>query len=105
MHLTDLVRMGTVLPAKLPPELMPTKGRSGSFGGTPPPTAPGILSFIISVCLDNFASQEKIAASLLVHYELCHESSVHICTATDKHVDHEIFSSVLLSLPLIQEGQ
>ena len=34
--------MGTVLPAKLPQELMPTKGRAGSFGTTPPPTAPGM---------------------------------------------------------------
>ena len=45
MHLTDLVRMGTVLPAKLPQELMPTKGRAGSFGTTPPPTAPGMYSY------------------------------------------------------------
>ena len=43
MHLIDLVRMGVVLPAKLPAELVPGKARSGSFGATvtPPPTAPG----------------------------------------------------------------
>ncbi|KAL4232905.1 Intersectin 1 (SH3 domain protein) [Mactra antiquata] len=36
MHLIDVVRMGQVLPAKLPPELLPSKSRSGSFGTTPP---------------------------------------------------------------------
>ena len=34
-----------MLPAKLPQELMPTKGRAGSFGTTPPPTAPGMYSY------------------------------------------------------------
>ncbi|XP_033740435.1 LOW QUALITY PROTEIN: intersectin-1-like [Pecten maximus] len=32
MHLIDLVKMGVALPPTLPPELLPTKGRSGSFG-------------------------------------------------------------------------
>ncbi|OWF43900.1 intersectin-1-like isoform X1 [Mizuhopecten yessoensis] len=32
MHLIDLVKMGVTLPPTLPPELLPTKGRSGSFG-------------------------------------------------------------------------
>lgn len=41
MHLIDLVRIGAVLPAKLPAELVPTKARSGSFGNVAaPPAAP-----------------------------------------------------------------
>ena len=46
MHLIDLVRIGAVLPAKLPAELVPTKARSGSFGNiaAPPSAAPGRFS-------------------------------------------------------------
>ncbi|XP_070190790.1 intersectin-1-like isoform X2 [Littorina saxatilis] len=32
MHLVDMARLGRALPQKLPPELIPTKTRSGSFG-------------------------------------------------------------------------
>lgn len=39
MHLTDVVKMGQVLPAKLPAELLPSKARSGSFGTAPPTQA------------------------------------------------------------------
>lgn len=35
MHLIDLVKMGRTLPPTLPPELLPTKARSGSFGVPP----------------------------------------------------------------------
>ncbi|XP_060069660.1 intersectin-1-like [Ylistrum balloti] len=38
MHLIDLVKMGVTLPPTLPPELLPVKGRSGSFG--PPQVNP-----------------------------------------------------------------
>ena len=52
MHLIDLVKMGAVLPAKLPQELVPGKaGRSGSFGTTvtpPPVIAPGMLYLLNS---------------------------------------------------------
>ena len=44
MHLTDIVKMGQMLPVKLPAELLPIKVRSGSFGTAPPPptsVAPG----------------------------------------------------------------
>ena len=41
LHLTDMVKMGQVLPAKLPPELMAGKARSGSFGTPAPMAAPG----------------------------------------------------------------
>ena len=34
MHLSDMGRLGRALPPKLPPELVPNKGRSGSFGTT-----------------------------------------------------------------------
>ena len=37
MHLTDLVKIGQMLPVKIPPELMPNKARSGSFGAPLPP--------------------------------------------------------------------
>lgn len=39
MHLIDVVKMGQMLPAKLPPELLPNKTRSGSFG-TPAASVP-----------------------------------------------------------------
>ena len=32
MHLSDMARLGRALPPKLPPELMPSKARAGSFG-------------------------------------------------------------------------
>lgn len=39
MHLADVARMGTPLPAVLPPELIPSKSRSGSFSSPVPPTS------------------------------------------------------------------
>lgn len=41
MHLADVARMGTPLPAVLPPELVPSKSRSGSFSTPAPPTSQG----------------------------------------------------------------
>lgn len=46
MHLSDLARLGRALPPKLPAELIPSRGRSGSFGtpaGVTMPLPPGIL--------------------------------------------------------------
>lgn len=40
MHLTDIVKMGRPLPPTLPPELLPGRGRSGSFGTAPPVSQP-----------------------------------------------------------------
>ncbi|XP_078322482.1 intersectin-1-like isoform X4 [Crassostrea virginica] len=37
MHLADVARFGTPLPPVLPPELVPTKARSGSFSAPVPP--------------------------------------------------------------------
>lgn len=39
MHLADVARMGTPLPPVLPPELVPSKSRSGSFSTPAPPTS------------------------------------------------------------------
>ncbi|PVD28103.1 hypothetical protein C0Q70_10685 [Pomacea canaliculata] len=44
MHLSDLARLGRALPPKLPAELIPSRGRSGSFGtpaGVTMPLPPG----------------------------------------------------------------
>lgn len=41
MHLADVARMGNPLPAVLPPELVPSKSRSGSFSTPAPPTSQG----------------------------------------------------------------
>ena len=40
MHLSDIARTGQLLPAVLPPELIPGKARSGSFGNVAPPPQP-----------------------------------------------------------------
>lgn len=41
MHLADVARTGTPLPPVLPPELVPTKARSGSFSAPVPPISQG----------------------------------------------------------------
>ncbi|XP_076444941.1 intersectin-1-like isoform X5 [Babylonia areolata] len=41
MHLSDMARVGRALPPKLPPELMPSKARAGSFG--PGTGLPGVV--------------------------------------------------------------
>lgn len=52
MHLIDIVRMGQVLPAKLPPELIPGKSRAGSFGSAPSSMPqPGKHYFFCYVCV------------------------------------------------------
>jgi hypothetical protein len=42
MHLIDLARLGRALPAKLPAELMPAAGRTGSFGSVGAMTGAGL---------------------------------------------------------------
>ena len=55
MHLSEHARMGHALPTSLPPELIPTKSRSGSITSPPPNSGPGKICSVSShvmVCFE-----------------------------------------------------
>ena len=53
--------------------------------------------------MDNFASVAQLEARAIGDQEF--EGSISTGVGSFVEIDHEIFSTVILSLPLIQEGQ